>query len=104
MSIGHLLLLPLLAVGTASVFYWRFSGDLRLYLIVQFFPMIALLLMLTLFPPRYSGSGGIVAMPGFYCPAKLLELFDQQLAAILSTGGHPWKHVAAAFAMLCSAS
>jgi hypothetical protein len=40
-------------------------------------------------------------MIGFYCVAKILEFFDRQIASVLSTGGHPWKHLAGAAAMLC---
>jgi hypothetical protein len=72
---GRLLLLPLVALGVASVVY--------------------------LFPPRYTGAAGLVAMMGLYGLAKIAEGFDQQLAAISPAGGHPWKHVAAAAAMLC---
>ena len=98
---GRLLLLPLVALGVASVVYWKFSGDLRLYGLVQYYPLAALPLMVILFPPRYSGTAGLVAMLGFYGLAKLAEGFDRQLAAILPGGGHPWKHVAATAAMLC---
>jgi hypothetical protein len=101
MRAGRLLLLPLIAIGVASVIAWKLSGDLRLYVVVQFYPMLALPLMLILFPPRYSGAAGTWAMIGFYCLAKILELFDQQIGPVLSTGGHPWKHLAGAAAMLC---
>jgi hypothetical protein len=43
----------------------------------------------------------LVTMMGLYGLAKITEGFDRQLAAILPGGGHPWKHVAAAAAMLC---
>jgi hypothetical protein len=98
---GRLLLLPLLMAGAAAVLYWRFSGDLRLYVAVQFFPMLALPLMILLLPARYSDTVGILAMIGFYAVAKILELLDHQIGAVLTTGGHPWKHVAGAVAMLC---
>jgi hypothetical protein len=101
MRAGRLLLFPLIALGAGSVVVWRFSGDLRFYGIVQFYPMLALPLLLILFPPRYSGAFGTWAMIGFYGLAKLLEFFDHQIADVLSTGGHPWKHLAGATAMLC---
>jgi len=63
--------------------------------------MAAIPLMLILFPARYSGTGGVYAMIGFYVLAKGLELFDYQVAGVISTGGHPWKHLAGAVAMLC---
>src|ERR1700731_968651 len=42
MRAGQLLLSPLIAIGAASVLYWRLSGDPRPYLLVQFLPMLAL--------------------------------------------------------------
>jgi len=101
MRAGRLLLFPLLALGVGSVMYWRFSDDLRPYVMVQFYPMVALPLMLLLFPPKYSGTGGIVGMICLYGLAKIFEIFDHQIAAILPSGGHPWKHVAGAAAMIC---
>ncbi len=98
---GRLLLLPLLATGGASVLYWRVADDLRLYALVQFCAVVGLPLMLVLFRPRYSGTGGIVAMIGLYAVALVLDRFDQEVAAITPTGGHPWKHAAAALAMFC---
>ena len=101
MRCGRLLLLPLIAIGAGSVFTWRFSGDLRLYGIVQFYPMLSMPLMLILFPSRYSSAFGAWAMIGFYGLAKILEFFDHQIADVLSRGGHPWKHLAGATAMFC---
>ena len=43
-------------------------------------------------------------MIGFYALAKGLELFDYQVGEAISTGGHPWKHLAGAVAMLCCLS
>jgi hypothetical protein len=63
--------------------------------------MLALPLLLLLFPARYSGASGTWAMIGLYGPAKILKFFDHQIADQLSTGGHPWKHLAGAAAMLC---
>jgi hypothetical protein len=74
---------------------------LRWYGAVEFYPMIALPLMLILFPARYSGTWGIVAMIGLYGLAKTFEFFDGQIGSICPMGGHPWKHVAGAAAMLC---
>ena len=98
---GRWLLAPLLVLGAASVLYWRWSDDLRPYAVVQFFPLMALPLMLLLFPPRYTHTDGIWAMIGLYGIAKLFELFDHQIGAVISTGGHPWKHVAGGAAMFC---
>jgi hypothetical protein len=101
LNAGRLLLIPLLALGAASVVYWRFSGDLRWYGLVQYYPLLALPLMMLLFPPRYTGGMGLLGMAGFYALAKVFELLDHRMAALAAMGGHPWKHVAAALAMLC---
>ena len=99
---GALLLTPLLALGVASLLDWRVTGDLRLYGLVQFYPMLALPLMLAVFPPRYTGTVGIWAMIGFYALAKLLEFADHPIWSVAAPiSGHPWKHVAGAAAMLC---
>jgi len=99
---GRLLLYPLLLIGAVSVLYWRIADDLRLYALIQFYAVIGLPLILMLFRPRYSGTAGVVAMIGLYGLALALDRYDQQVAAITLTGGHPWKHVAAAGAMFCN--
>jgi len=98
---GRLLLFPLIAIGIASVIYWKFTGDLRPYLFVQFYPVLALPLMILFYPARYTGANGVIALAAFYVLAKLLECFDRDLARVIDTGGHPWKHVAAAIGVLC---
>ena len=95
----------LLSIGIASVVYWHFTesagrGDLRPYALVQFFPMLAVPLMIWLFPPRYSGVkylGGVLA---WYIAAKLLEHFDGQVFALTghAVSGHSLKHLCAAVA------
>jgi hypothetical protein len=84
-------LYPLLAIGIASVVYWRITGDLRPYAIVQFYPMLAILVL------RPRGMTGMIVL---YSIAKLLEYFDPQIATIIPTGGHPWKHVFSAAALI----
>ena len=96
---GALLLWPLIAIGVFSLLLWRWSGDLRLYGWVQFFPAIALLLLFLLFPPKFTGTSYWVIAAAFYALAKLFEFYD---SAIFSAGsilsGHTLKHFAAAAA------
>jgi hypothetical protein len=96
---GAVMLWPLIAVGVLSLLLWRWTGDLRLYGWVQFFPCIALPLLFLLFPPKYSGTPYWVIAAGLYALAKLLEFYD---GAIFSVGsilsGHTLKHFAAAAA------
>ena len=98
---GAILLWPLLAIGVFSLLVWRWNGDLRLYGWVQFFPLLALPLMLLLLPPQYTGTLYWIAAAALYALAKVLEHFDD---AIYSIGhfvsGHTLKHLVAAAACL----
>lgn len=96
------LLFPLLALGVFSVFYWHYTemlgrGDLRLYALVQFLPMLLIPVILLCFPGRYSRVSGYWYLLLGYVAAKLLEHFDVQVYDLIGfMGGHPPKHVAAA--------
>ncbi|MGA9894843.1 MAG: ceramidase domain-containing protein [Xanthobacteraceae bacterium] len=96
---GSLLLWPLIAIGVFSLLLWRWTGDLRLYVWVQFFPCLALPLMFLLLPPKYSGTVYWLIAAALYAFAKLFEFYD---GAIYSAGaivsGHTLKHLAAAAA------
>jgi multisubunit Na+/H+ antiporter MnhG subunit len=98
---GAVLLWPLLAIGVFSLLLWRWSGDLRLYGWVQFFPCLALSLMFLLLAPKYTGTHCWIVAAVLYALAKVLEHFD---GAIFSIGhfvsGHTLKHLAAAAACL----
>ncbi len=96
---GKVLLVPLLAMGAGSVLIWRASGDLRLYCMVQFGAMIAVPVMLILFPARYSAAGHVWFTVLLYGLAKAAEVLDHRMAAVILMGGHPWKHLAAALGM-----
>src|SRR5215475_2961380 len=97
-------LLPfLLAIGVVSVFQWysselRGTGDLRFYAAVQVYSALVLLLVL-LFPTRYTRGRDLGMVVVFYVLAKLLETFDKQIFAFgRIVSGHTLKHVAAAMA------
>ena len=99
---GLVLLGPLVAIGIASVLLWsagerRGEGDLRLYALVQFYPMLAIPLMTLLFPSRYTRGGDLVVVVVIYGLAKGFELLDARLFALGGVvSGHTCKHVAAA--------
>ncbi len=100
---GTWLLGPLLWLGLASVWGWHMSeqrgaGDLRLYGFVQFYPMVAIPLMIALFPARYTRSSDVFAALGWYILAKVLETpaLDHgiyRMGQLVS--GHTLKHIAA---------
>jgi Ceramidase len=96
---GVVLLRPLLAIGIFSLLLWRWTDDLRLYAWAQFFPFLVLVLILRLFPPKYTGSYYWLAAAALYALAKLLEFLDAQIYSVGSiVSGHTLKHLAAAAA------
>ncbi len=106
-KVGALLLLPFLLLGILSAEVWRRGeltgvGDLRFYLLVQFYPMLAIPLMMAFFPPRYTRTGDMAWLLLWYVTAKALEQWDA--AVFRATGGsmsgHALKHVAAALAVV----
>ncbi len=103
---SRMLLLPLVFAGVASVVMWRISedrgaGDLRFYLFVQLFPIIALPLMMLLFRPRYSRALELFFTMLVYAGAKVLEHFDAKVFELTSgiVSGHTLKHLFAALAV-----
>lgn len=96
------LLWPLIMVGIISVCYWQWTesigkGDLRLYGLVQFLPMLIIPLTLVLLPSRFSSVRYLWWVVIAYGISKLLEYFDHELFRLLGfLGGHPLKHIAAA--------
>jgi len=98
---GLRLLFPLVVTGVWSVFYWHQTelagkGDLRIYLLVQFLPVVAILLLMLLFPPRYTRGRDLLVVLGLYALAKSFELCDRQIFTLGHVfSGHTLKHLAA---------
>ena len=94
----------LAAAGPFSVVYWILSeragaGDLRLYGLVHFYPMLLILLLMWLFPPRYTRGRDLLVVLGLYATALLAEHLDRQIFAAGGwISGHSLKHVLAAVA------
>ncbi len=102
LQLGRRLLWPLTALGVFSVVWWATVDDLRLYGIVQFYPLLAIPLLLWLFPARYSHAGFIMTALACYGIAKALEDADGLVfrhAELVS--GHTLKHLAAALGAWC---
>jgi len=101
---GLWLLGPLVALAAGSVIYWhwtelRGAGDLRLYALVQFYPLVAIPLMLWWLAPRYTRGGNLLAAAATYAAAKGPELLDGWiLSATRVVSGHTLKHLLAALA------
>lgn len=94
---GGFLLLPLVALGIASVWYWYLRDDLRPYGLVQFYPLLAIPLMLWLFPPRYTRTGDWWIALAWYGLAKVCETWDAPIYSLTGfISGHTIKHLVSA--------
>ncbi len=91
------LLALLLACGIASVLWWRMTGDLRLYVLVQFGPL--LVLIPTIWLVREARPLALVLT--CYGFAKLAEFYDRAIFSAVPVSGHSIKHVLAAIATYC---
>ena len=103
---GVALLAPFLMLGILSVEVWRRGemtgvGDLRFYVLVQFYPMLAIPLMMWLFRPRYTHGSAIWWMVLWYAIAKVFEAQDARVFEWTSglMSGHALKHPAGAAAL-----
>lgn len=102
-ALERFLLPAALAIGVVSVAWWRYSGDLRLYVWVQFAPLAGLLVLLALSPGRYGGRAFLIAAFVCYVCAKVAELLDPRIFAATSgiVSGHTLKHLLAALTPVC---
>ncbi|MCB0391894.1 MAG: ceramidase domain-containing protein [Bdellovibrionales bacterium] len=92
------ILLPLLILGVVSVVIWYVFDDIRLYIWVQFFPLVLLPVILLLYSSPYSHKSYLLGALGFYVLAKISELKDIQIYHITGDilSGHSLKHILAA--------
>lgn len=101
---GERLLLPLLALGLMSVGYWAWTqnagqGDLRIYALVQFLPVLLIPLILLLYKPPAAYAAYLWLLIFLYIISKIFELLDGQIFALTGfVSGHTLKHAMAAFA------
>ena len=102
---GLAVLSLMLVVGPASVFYWKATGDLSLYAVIQFGGMAAILLLLSLTPRGHDPFPwwALIAWYGF---AKIMEFGDVFVwnATRELFAGHMLKHLSAALGGLAIAN
>lgn len=95
--VGRSFLIPLVAAGALGPLVWIWSGDLRLYAFVQYFPAAAIPALILLYPPRYNRTADFFIALGGYGLAKAFELLDKpvyDLGHVVS--GHTVKHLCGA--------
>lgn len=95
-SAGEKLLIPLISVGLLSILFWVKYNDLRPYVFVQFYPLIAIPILLILFKKPNQNTNGYWLLLAAYILAKLFETFDYEIHETLHfISGHSLKHIAA---------
>ena len=97
------LLIPALLVGAGSVFWWQFSGDLRIYIWVQAMPLLLIPYVIAAFAGQYDRRRYLLYGVGCYVLAKIAESLDFEIysATASAISGHSAKHLLAAMAVFC---
>jgi hypothetical protein len=101
---GIAALVPMLAVGAASVVYWRATeragaGNLVPYAILQGYTVVVVLWLAIALPSRYTRGSLIYWIFAWYVLSKVLESFDHETLALGGfVSGHTLKHLAASMA------
>ncbi|XVF45249.1 hypothetical protein PTKIN_Ptkin02bG0189800 [Pterospermum kingtungense] len=95
---GTVSIMPLLLTGITSVLYFRFFDDIRPYVLAQFVPCVAIVLMAILLPPMYTHSTYWLWAAGFYSLAMVDETMDKVIYKLTldTVSGHTLKHLCAA--------
>lgn len=98
LRLGKALLIPALLIGVYSVLHWYFFDDLRLYLWIQFMPLLTVIVMVIFFRPTFSKQWMLLVALMFYILAKVAESHDGEIFILLqgSLSGHSLKHLLAA--------
>ena len=95
------LLIPAVLVGIWSVVHWHLADDLRIYIWVQCFPLLCILMLPWLFPAKYSHQNLLLVALASYGLAKATEVYDAEIFSLThrQLSGHSLKHLIAASAV-----
>lgn len=94
---GQVLFVPLMCVGIISIVVWLISSDLRMYALVQFYPMFAMPIVLLFNKMKVNSSKPYWLLLLAYILAKLFEHFDSEIHEVFKIiSGHTLKHISVA--------
>lgn len=102
---GAVVFYGLLLAGIYSIMYWYYTelmgaGDLRMYAFIQFFPVVAVPLILIFYKNAHLYTKLLVYAFLAYTVAKLCEHFDAEIFSFLGfISGHTIKHLFSALAI-----
>ncbi|HKA45673.1 MAG TPA: ceramidase domain-containing protein [Burkholderiales bacterium] len=99
-KLERVLLVPAVVAGIASVLWWKLSDDLRVYVWVQFAPLLAIPFVLAAYPARYTHRHYLLYGVAIYALAKVAEYYDYAFFNLTASAvsGHSLKHLLAAAA------
>jgi hypothetical protein len=97
---GYLAFVALNFIGIGTIIYWILSeqagnGDLRWYAMVQFFPIVAIPIILWLYKSPFKHEKYIIPIFLFFGIAKFAESYDLKIYDLLgqTISGHSLKHL-----------
>ncbi|VAX01987.1 Expressed protein precursor [hydrothermal vent metagenome] len=102
-KLGELVFIPLIIIGLLSIWYWNYTeqnniGDLRLYVLVQFLPMLLIPLIMLMFQSCFSHAKLYWYFLAMYGLAKIAETYDAAIYDYFQfISGHSIKHILASF-------
>ena len=86
-------------MGVVSIIYWYHTellgnGDLRLYIMLQFYPLVAIPLILWLYKAPYNYTGEVICIFIAYGIARITEGLDKEIFSLTGfISGHSLKHI-----------
>jgi hypothetical protein len=93
------LIVPAIAIGAASVWYWHATDNLVPYVVAQLYAAIATLFVAIAFRSRYTHGSYIFWAFAWFVVSKVCEAYDEAIYRTLHVvSGHTLKHFAAAAA------
>ncbi|MES2849885.1 MAG: alkaline phytoceramidase [Bacteroidota bacterium] len=103
---GRIGLIPFVVTGMFSIAWWQYgelhdNGDLRLYVLVQYLPILLLVLLFLFGHAVYNTKWGYLTLFGAYVLAKLAEHFDAGIYKLTGglMAGHFLKHIITALGL-----
>ncbi len=106
-TIARKMYVPLLTTGIVSVVWWTITeyydaGDLRLYALVQFTPVVLTPVLLGLYSNKYTHGTYMMLTVFCYIAAKFAEMFDWEIYRMTNhiVSGHTLKHLIAGLGLM----
>lgn len=96
------MLFPFVLIGMTSMIVWHQTEDLRMYLFVQLYPVLLILMLHFSLESRYNNSHHYVNAVALFLLAKIPEYYDRLVYNLTChmISGHTIKHFVATVAVM----